>query len=318
MTCDPPTNLVGGRTVKESGGVASSQPPSPEANGVEFMTIGEAALLGLVQGITEFLPISSTAHLLAVRRALGHDHPEDAFTIVIQLGTLVAVFAYFRAGILKLIFGLLEDARRFRLGSNDASRLAWRIAAGTMPAVVVGFTFKKQLKERFFNLESVAVVSIVFALLMAAAEWWSRRRTPRMDESVSWLVAIWVGVWQAFALMPGGSRSGTTITGGLFAGLTRAAAARFSFLLSIPVILGAGLKDLADEYKKWKHPVPGEAPSLFASADDVTALIVGTLVSAVVGYVAIAGLLRFLQNFRTTLFVAYRVAFGVAILIWLA
>ena len=282
------------------------------------MTIGEAALLGLVQGITEFLPISSTAHLLAVRRALGHDHPEDAFTIVIQLGTLVAVFAYFRADIPKLLAGLLQDARRFRCGSSESSRLAYRIALGTLPAVVVGFTFKKQLKEQFFNLQSVAVVAIVFAALMALAEWWSRRRAPREDQSISGFDSLWIGASQACGLLPGGPRSGATISGGPFPGVNRAAAARFSFLLSIPVILGAGLKDLADEYKKWKRPVPGEAPSLFASADDVTALIVGTLVSAIVGYLAIAWLLRFLQNFRTTVFVAYRVAFGVAILIWLA
>jgi len=282
------------------------------------MTIWHAALLGLVQGLTEFLPISSTAHLLAVRTLLGHEHPEDAFTVVIQLGTLVAVFAYFRADVAKLFLGLLGDVRSFRLGSNESSRTAWRIALGTVPAVVVGFLFKKQLKETFFNLYSVAVVSIVFALLLAAAEWWTRRRAARGEETITWLDSLWIGMWQACALMPGGSRSGTTITGGLFAGLGRAAAARFSFLLSMPVILGAGLKDLYDEYAKWRKPVPGEAPSLFASADDVTALIAGTLVSAVAGYLAIAWLLGFLQRRSTTVFVAYRLLFGAIILIALA
>jgi undecaprenyl-diphosphatase len=282
------------------------------------MTIWHAALLGLVQGLTEFLPISSTAHLLAVRTFLGHEHPEDAFTIVIQLGTLVAVFAYFRADIAKLLVGLLGDLRSFRPGSNEASRTAWRIALGTVPAVVVGFLFKKQLKETFFNLHSVAVVSIAFALLLAAAEWWSRRRVPRGEESITWLDALWIGLWQACALMPGGSRSGTTITGGLFAGLSRPAAARFSFLLSMPVILGAGLKDLYDEFKKWRHPVLGEPPSLFDSADDVTALMLGTLVSAVSGYLAIAWLLGFLQRRSTTVFIVYRLLFGVLLLVALA
>jgi undecaprenyl-diphosphatase len=282
------------------------------------MTIWHAALLGLVQGLTEFLPISSTAHLLAVRTFLGHEHPEDAFTVVIQLGSLVAVFAYFRADITKLLLGLLGDVKAFRLGSNEASRIAWRIALGTVPAVLVGFLFKKQLKETFFNLHSVAIVSIVFALLLAAAEWWARRRTPRGEESITWLDSLWIGVWQAFALMPGGSRSGTTITGGLFAGLSRSAAARFSFLLSMPVILGAGLKDLYDEFKKWKSPVAGEAPSLFASADDVTALVVGTLVSAVSGYLAIAWLLGFLQRRTTTVFIVYRLLFGAILLTALA
>ena len=282
------------------------------------MTIWEAALLGLVQGLTEFLPISSTAHLLAVRHLLGHEHPEDAFTIVIQLGTLVAVFAYFRVDVLKVLGGLLQDVKSCRPGSNDASRTAWRIVFGTLPAVVVGFLFKKQLKAMFFNLHSIAVVSIVFALLLAAAEWWSRRRTPRGEDSITWLDALWIGVWQAFALMPGGSRSGTTITGGLFAGLSRSAAARFSFLLSMPVILGAGLKDLYDEYKKWKHPEPGDVPSLFASADDVMALIVGTAVSAFVGYVTIAWLLGYLQRYSTSVFVVYRLLFGILILLALS
>lgn len=279
------------------------------------MSIWHAALLGLVQGLTEFLPISSTAHLLAVRQLLGHEHPEDAFTIVIQLGTLVAVFAYFFHDFLRLGRGVWADLGSFRLGSNESSRTAWRIALGTLPAVIVGFLFKKQLKETFFNLHSVAIVAIVFALLLAAAEWWSRRRTPRGEESITWRDALWIGMWQAFALMPGGSRSGTTITGGLFAGLSRSASARFSFLLSMPVILGAGLKDLYDEYKKWKHPEPGEPPSLFASADDVAALIAGTFVSAVVGYLAIAWLLGFLQRYSTGVFIAYRLVFGVAILI---
>ena len=286
------------------------------------MSIWEAALLGIVQGLTEFLPISSTAHLLVVRKLLGHPHPEDAFTVVIQLGTLVAVFAYFRADIARLARGVLLDIRSLRLGSSADSRMAWLIGLGTLPAVGIGFLFKKQLKETFFNLHSVAVVAIIFALLLALAEWRSRRRMklyqPRGECDIGWREALWVGVWQACALMPGGSRSGTTITGGLFAGLSRTAAARFSFLLSIPIVLGAGLKDLWDEYKKWKSPEPGEGPSLFASGDDVTALIVGTLVSAAVGYVAIAWLLNYLQRYSTTVFIVYRLALGFTILAALA
>ena len=281
------------------------------------MPIWQAALLGVIQGITEFLPISSTAHLLVARELMGHQHPEDAFTVVIQLGTLAAVFVYFRADIARMLAGLWTDIRARKLASTPDSKLGWLIVLGTVPAVVVGVLFKKQLKETFFNPQSIAVVAIVFALLMLAAEWWAHRptrRTPLREETaIAWLDALWVGLWQACALMPGGSRSGTTITGGLFAGLTRPAAARFSFLLSLPVILGAGLKELYDEYKKLHDPKEGEPVSLFASGDEVAALVVGTLVSAVVGYLAIAFLLNFLKRYSMGVFVAYRLMLAAVI-----
>jgi undecaprenyl-diphosphatase len=207
------------------------------------MPLWHAVVLGVVQGLTEFLPISSTAHLLVTRHLLGHTHPDDAFTVAIQLGTLVAVVAYFRADLVRIAAGLVADLRGRRIGTTPDGRLAWLIALGTVPAVAVGFLFKRQLKETFFNLPSVAAVATAFALLLAAAEWWARHRTargapPRTDAELTWVDALWIGCWQACALMPGGSRSGTTLTGGLFAGLGRAAAARFSFLLSVPVILG--------------------------------------------------------------------------------
>jgi undecaprenyl-diphosphatase len=287
------------------------------------MPVWQAVLLGVIQGVTEFLPISSTAHLVVARQLLGHRNAEDAFTVVIQLGTLAAVFVYFRADVAHMLGGLWADVRARRLASTPASRLGWLIVLGTVPGVVCGFAFKKDLKENFFNATSIAVVSIVYALLMAAAEWWAHRRVrlgraPRTEEEISWQDALWVGAWQAGALMPGGSRSGTTITGGLFAGLARPAAARFSFLLSLPIMLGAGLKELYDEYKKFRHPKADEPPSLFASADDVTALVVGTLVSAIVGYFVIAFLLNFLRRYNTMTFVVYRLLFGAALLVLVA
>jgi undecaprenyl-diphosphatase len=287
------------------------------------MSVWEAVLLGVVQGLTEFLPISSTAHLLVARKLLGHAHPEDAFTVVIQLGTLVAVFVYFRADVARLLLGLWSDARSLKLASTPDSRTGWLIVLGTVPAVAVGFTLKDWLKATFFNLPSIAVVSIAFAALMAAAEWWAARRkrlglAAKVEADLTWREALWVGLWQACALMPGGSRSGTTISGGLFAGLARATAARFSFLLSLPVILGAGLKELLDEYQKLAAPKPDEPVSLFASGGDVAALVVGTAVSAVVGYLAIAFLMRFLQFHTMTVFVVYRLALAAVILSLLA
>ena len=219
----------------------------------------------MVQGLTEFLPISSTAHLLVVRTLLGHAasrgrlHGRDPARHAGRglRSTSAPMWPGSSAG-------LRADIRAGRIASTPDSRLGWMIVLGTVPAVVVGFLFKKQLKETFFNLHSIAVVSIVFALLDArgrvvgaspreAGVW------PREETEIGWLDAIWVGMWQACALMPGGSRSGTTISGGLFAGLTRTAAARFSFLLSLPVMLGAGLKELYDEYKSFRSPVPGGA-----------------------------------------------------------
>jgi undecaprenyl-diphosphatase len=285
------------------------------------MTTLEAIILGVVQGLTEFLPISSTAHLVLVRQLMGHKEPEDAFTTVIQLGTLLAVLWYFRADVISLTRAVLVDLRTLRLGSSPESRLAWLIALGTVPAVLVGGLFKHALKERFFNVPSLAIVSIVFALLMAAAEVWhrlrlARGRADRDVADVSWLDALWVGVWQAMALMPGGSRSGTTITAGLFAGLSRSAAARFSFLLSLPIVFAAGMKELFDEYKKLY--VPSGPPSLFASSGELLNLAVGLVVSAVVGYLSIAWLLGYLRAHTTFAFVVYRIVLGVTLLALLA
>lgn len=272
------------------------------------MAVWEAILLGVVQGLTEFLPISSTAHLVIARQLLGHETPEDAFTTVIQLGTLAAVFAYFRADISHMLRAVVADLRAVRFASSPDSRLAWLIVLGSVPAGVVGLKFKKELKATFYNLEAMAVVAIVFALLMLAAEWWARRRPARRTEDrVTWLDAVWIGLWQAMALMPGASRSGTTITGGLFAGLDRAAAARFSFLLSLPTILAAGLKDLVDDRHK-----------LLGSTNQIVTLVVGLVVSGVVGYLSIAWLLGFLKRYSTTVFVVYRLLLGGTILTLLA
>src|SRR5262245_29816976 len=143
------------------------------------MQVWEAAALGVVQGVTEFLPISSTGHLLVVRNWMGHPHPEDAFTTVIQLGTVVAVFVYFRADVARLLKALWDDIRAGRPGSTPDARQGWLIVLGTIPAVTVGYFLKPWLKDQFFNVRSVAVVAIDFALLMAAAEWWTSRRRAR-------------------------------------------------------------------------------------------------------------------------------------------
>lgn len=276
------------------------------------MPIWEAILLGVVQGLTEFLPISSTAHLVFVRQLLGHDNPKDAFTTVIQLGTLVAVLGYFHKDIRTLVGAVVADGRSRRFASSPESRMAWLIVLGTVPVIVVGGLFNRQLKDNFYRLEVMAWVAIVFALLMAASELWAARRrrvgqAELSEEQVGWKQTLWIGLWQALALMPGASRSGTTITAGLFAGLSRSTAARFSFLLSLPSIFAAGMKDLYDERE-----------TLLGSADQAVPLLVGLVVSAIVGYLAIAWLLRFLQHRSMVVFVVYRLILGVTILALLA
>src|SRR5205823_2401926 len=193
-----------------------------------------------------------------------------------------------RRDVAELFRGFFRDLAEGRLvtSATPAGRMAKLIIVGTVPVVVVGLLFAARLKATFYNPLAIAVVAIVFALLMAAAEWWAARRKhagrpERAEDDLTYLDAVLIGCFQALALMPGGSRSGTTITAGLFVGLARPAAARFSFLLSLPAVLAAGVKELYDEYKKLSHPEPGEPPSLFASGDEVTALAVGTLGSAV-------------------------------------
>jgi len=303
----------------ESGGTAS---PCKTTWSTIPMQIWESITLGVVQGLTEFLPISSTAHLVVVREAMGHPHPDDAFTTVIQLGTLFAVFAYFRNDIMAMLAALVGDIRSRKLASTPASRMGWLIVLGSLPVGLIGLLFKSKIKKIFYDVPTMGIVAILFAILMLAAEVWHKIRTvdlnkPGVEENqITWKDAFWIGCWQMLAIMPGASRSGTTLTGAFFAGLTRPAAARFSFLLSLPSILAAGVKELYDEYKNYKNPKPEEAPSLFASGDELLTLGLATLVSGVVGYFAIAWLVGYLKKYNMGVFIVYRLVMGAALLIW--
>jgi undecaprenyl-diphosphatase len=276
------------------------------------MSLWEAVLLGVIQGLTEFLPISSTAHLLVARQLMGHKDPRDAFTTAIQLGTLVAVFVYFRADIARLARALVDDIRARRPGSTPDARLGWKIIAGTVPVVLCGVAFKHFIKDTLYDTPVIAGAAIGFALLMLAAEMFAKRRanrgTPgRGEEEITWRDALVIGSFQALALIPGASRSGVTITAGLFAGLSRPAAARFSFLLSLPSILGAGLKEMYDD----RH-------ELFHTRADVVHLVVGAAAAAVVGYWSIGWLLGFLKRYSTYAFIVYRLFLAAAIFAMLA
>lgn len=256
------------------------------------MTLWYAALLGLVQGLTEFLPVSSTAHLRIVPALIGLPDPGAAYTAVIQLGTLLAVILYFRERILAMIKALLVE----RGGPN--ARLALQIVLGTVPIGLVGILCKPYIVGPLRSLWVVAGAMIGVGLVMAVAD-----RTGRQQRKVADLGfadALLIGLAQACAVIPGVSRSGATLSAALGLGMTREEAASFSFLLSIPAIAAAGLFEVKDAV--------GEL-----GADALPALAVGTVVAFVVGYASIAWLLRFLRTRSTLPFVIYRVALGLVL-----
>ena len=220
------------------------------------MSIVESIILGVVQGITEFLPISSTGHLTLAGKAMGlisESHPErwTSFIAVIQLGTLASVLVYFREDIKNILAAFIrENASELRCYREQSlySRLGWLIIVGTLPVVIIGLLFKHQIEGVFTkNLYVIAVSLIALALLLAVAEKVALHK--KEISEVGWIDALVVGVAQAFALIPGSSRSGTTLTGGLFMGMNRETAARFSFLLSIPAIFASGLLELYEALK---------------------------------------------------------------------
>jgi undecaprenyl-diphosphatase len=261
-------------------------------------------VLGVVQGLTEFLPISSTAHLKVVPVLLGWGDPGVAVTAVIQLGSILAVVAFFRDDLRQVLRSVGQGLRQRRWDDPQA-KLGLAIALGTIPILVAGLAIKLCVpdfdRSPLRSLTSIALVSIVMALLLALAERIGRRR--RLLEQVAVRDGVWVGLAQALALIPGVSRSGSTLTAALLDGWKRADAARFSFLLGIPAITLAGLVELKDAFSQ---PVPG----------GMLPLMVGIATSAVVSWLAIAWLLRFLQHHTTWWFVGYRLFFGVGLLLW--
>lgn len=266
------------------------------------MDLIQAVVLGLLQGLTEFLPISSSGHIYLVPYVLGWEDPGPGFTAVIQLGTLLAVLIYFWRDLVSTLNGWVAGFRDPAKRKTPASLAGWAVVWGTIPVAVAGLALEKTIDREFRSPWVVASTLIGFGLLMAVAEFRGRRE--RAYESVTPRDGFWMGVWQALALIPGSSRSGCTITGGLFLGFDRAAAARFSFMLSVPAILFSGL------YKLWK-----ESGSLLGAGLGPTVL--ATVVAFVSGYGAIAFLMRFLQTRSTMVFVVYRVLLGLVV-VWFA
>jgi len=263
------------------------------------MTIFQAIVFGAVQGVTEFLPISSTAHLILLPWAAGWPDPGLSFDIALHLGTLIALLIYFRADWIALIssaFGII----RGRTQAPDA-RTLMRIVVATIPGAIAGALFEHQVEDALRNPQVIAMMLIALALVLAVAEITGRRKKS-LDE-ISWGDAITIGVAQSIAIVPGASRSGVTISAGLFRSLKRETAARFSFYLSTPIIGGAVSKRTLEMVKG------------AATIDQLTPFIAGILSAGVVGYLAIAFLMRYLQTRTTYLFVYYRIALGIAVLL---
>lgn len=273
-----------------------------------------AVILGLIQGLTEFLPISSTAHLTIAATFLGLIDPRNPetwteFIAVIQLGTLAAVLAYFFRDIVAIVKALIADAGSW--GGGDGIRgiskdswLGLYIIVGTLPVVVIGLLFKNTIE----GMLTKGLLVIACSLVGLAGLLWLAERVARHLRSISevkWIDALVIGFAQACALIPGSSRSGTTITAGLFLGLTREAAARFSFLLSIPAVFASGLYELSKIHAGVFELGMGN-------------LVIGTVVAGVSGYAAIAWLLKYLMKNTTLAFVWYRFGLGILLAGFLA
>jgi undecaprenyl-diphosphatase len=275
------------------------------------MTWWDAIFLGIIQGLTEFIPISSNAHLKIIPVLLGKKDPGAAFVAVIQWGTVLAVIIYFRKDIWLITRAFLSEFATRKFGRSPESRLGWLIVLGTLPIVIVGLSLRKQVEGPLRNLYAIAITAIVAALWLMWAEFYHRwraraGRSERELYQLTWRDALLIGLAQVLALIPGASRSGVTITAALFLGTSRSTAARFSFLLSLPAVFGAGVLEL------WvkRH-------ELAASQDSVVNLVTCTIVSGLVGYASIAWLLTYLKTHTTWIFIIYRILLGAVLLVLL-
>jgi undecaprenyl-diphosphatase len=271
---------------------------------VTDISILDSVLLGVVEGLTEFLPVSSTAHLTIAEKMLDlpiDDKGVTAFTAIIQMGAIAAVLVYFAKDIARIVSAWVSGLYRPEVRGSFDYRFAWFVIWGSVPIGVIGFLLRDLVSGSLRSLWVVAVALIAWSGLMVLAE--ARATQARSEKSTTLRDALVIGLVQCIALVPGVSRSGATISAGLFRGLDRVAATRLSFFLSIPALVGAGLYELKDAVKE---SVP------------VGSLLVGTVVSFVVAYASIAWLLRFVAGHKISLFVPYRVALGLLLLVLLS
>jgi undecaprenyl-diphosphatase len=285
--------------------------PLPEAHGtvirvtVAAMSWWQVIVLAVLQGLTEFLPVSSSGHLAIASRVFFADDAGASFTAVIQIGTELAVLLYFARDIGRIVKAWFNGL--FVATHRDLDYwMGWYVIIGTIPIGVLGFLLKDQIRTGARNLWVIATALIVFSAVIAAAEYFGRQS--RHAEDLTWRDSIVVGLAQCLALVPGVSRSGATISAGLFLGLDRELAARFGFLLAIPAVFASGLFSLPDAF----HPV---SEGMSASGSQ---LLVATMIAFVIGFAAVSWFLRFLVRHSMYWFVGYRVTLGVVVLVLLA
>lgn len=290
------------------------------------MTLPQAILLGIVQGLTEFLPVSSTAHLRIVPALAGFADPGAGYTAILQLGTLAAVLWYFWTDITQLLRAWMAGILRGLPFGTPLARQGWLIIAATLPIIACGLLLKPWIKEDLATgtvpllrtLTAVAIQLLAGSALLAAAEayaaWRAKRGLPGKETGqLGARETLGMGLFQCLALLPGMSRSGSTISGGLLLGLTRETAARFSFLLSLPAITAAAFYAAYDDVLK--PLVKNEETAAWLSGDHRWQLPIATVVSGLVGYAAIAFLLNYLKRHGTQIFIIYRVLLAVALLV---
>lgn len=264
----------------------------------------QVIVLSVVQGLTEFLPISSSGHLRIVSSAFFGQDAGASFTAVVQLGTEAAVLVFFAKDIWRILIGWIKGL--FDKDQRDFDyRMGWMVIVGTLPVAIIGFLAKDLIRDSLRNMWITATVLILFSFVFIAAEKWGRKE--RNYDQLSMKDAVVMGLAQCLALIPGVSRSGGTISAGLFLGLNREVAARFSFLLAIPAVLASGLFSLPDAF----------APQAGLAASGAQ-LFVGTLIAFVLGYASIAWLLKFVAHHSFSWFAAYRIPLGLLVMALLA
>ncbi|MCR9141176.1 MAG: undecaprenyl-diphosphatase UppP [bacterium] len=261
-----------------------------------------AVILGIIQGLTEFIPISSTAHLRIASVFLDIPDPGAAYSAVIQLGTLASLLVYFREDLWKFAVAGLQGLASGEPFRDQNARMVWYLVLGTIPVSVFGLLLSDYIKGPFRSLYVIAGSLIALGVILWLVDWLSPKN--RDIQTLGWKDALWIGLGQSMALIPGSSRSGTTLTVGLMLGFDRYAAMRFSFLLSIPAIALSGVYELIKDFHELESA-------------GLTGLAVGTITAALVGYLTVAGLLRFLRTHTTLPFVLYRIGMGVLLLILL-